>query len=82
MILLTFAGTGIGAFAALWLGKDPVFIWLIYLAYVAFFLFLLTESFGELAAKKTKFNRNLSRVLLLPLGVFVLGMSVFLLRGA
>ena len=81
VVLLTSAGTGIGAFVALWLREDVAFIWLIYLAHVAFFLFLLAESFGELAEKRTKFNRNLARLLLLPLGVFVVGMSLFLLRG-
>lgn len=81
VILLIFAGTGIGAFIALWLHKNTVFIWLVDVAYIAIFLFLLTESFGDLATKRTKLNRSLARIFLLFSSVVILGTSLGLLRG-
>jgi hypothetical protein len=82
VILLIFAGAGIAAFIALWLNKNTTFVWLVDVAYIAIFLFLLTESFGELAAKRTKLNRSVARVFLLLSGVVILGTSLGLLRGA
>jgi hypothetical protein len=49
------------------------------LAHVALFLFILTESFGSVASKRSRFSRGVARVALVMSGFVVLGIIASIL---